>query len=85
MSPLHTYSFLPFIVIKICPTYYYHQIIDSNMSTIRVLEPLQQEILQLQTLEEAVGQTGSTVLSPKFNFQLDKRGLTTVHLNAITR
>jgi hypothetical protein len=55
------------------------------MSTIRVLEPLQQEILQLQTLEEAVGQTGSTVLSPKFNFQLDKRGLTTVHLNAITR
>ena len=24
-------------------------------------------------------------LSPKFSFQLDKRGLTTIHLNAITR
>lgn len=62
-------------------------IIDSNMSTIRLLEPIEQEIIQLTAIEdsEAANPNAGTSLSPKFNFQLDKRNLTTVHLNAITR
>jgi len=62
-------------------------IIDSNMSTIRLLEPIEQEINQLTAMEdsEAVNPNAGSSLSPKFNFQLDKRNLTTVHLNAITR
>lgn len=65
-------------------------IVDSNASTIRILEPLAQEIEQLVAMEEAQAAqiaSGSAALtmSPKFNFQLDKRNLTAVHLNAIAR
>lgn len=54
-------------------------LIDTNMSTIRILEPLNEEIQHIKQLEE------SDVGCPKFNFQLEKRHLSTVHLNCITR
>jgi paired amphipathic helix protein Sin3a len=80
-------------------------IIDSNMNTIRVLEPLAEEIAQLRGLETrgahtaqeeggAEGGNGTIKspsssshinLSPRFTFQLDKRHLSTVNLNAISR
>jgi paired amphipathic helix protein Sin3a len=68
-------------------------IIDSNMCTIRVLEPIAEEIKNLRQLEESAGTAGghqsgnSSVAAalPKFSFQLEKRNLSTVHLNAITR
>lgn len=63
------------------------------MSTIRVLEPLEQELAQLAALEEAQasriagigGSISSLRVAPRFSLQLDKRGLSTIHLNAITR
>ncbi|CAM9105712.1 unnamed protein product, partial [Ectocarpus fasciculatus] len=54
-------------------------LIDTNMSTIRILEPLNDEIQHIKQLEE------SDAGCPKFNFQLEKRHLSTVHLNCITR
>lgn len=54
-------------------------LIDTNMSTIRILEPLNEEIQHIKQLEE------SDAGCPKFNFQLEKRHLSTVHLNCITR
>ena len=69
-------------------------IIDSNMCTIRVLEPIAEEIKHLRQLEDSASNSGSNSLGnpsnvsaalPKFSFQLEKRNLSTVHLNAITR
>lgn len=58
-------------------------IIDSNTCTIRVLEPIAEEIAHLRVLEEAHANSQGTF--PRFNFQLERRNLSTVHLNAITR
>jgi len=58
-------------------------IIDSNTCTIRVLEPIAEEIANLRVLEEAHANSQGTF--PRFNFQLERRNLSTVHLNAITR
>lgn len=55
-------------------------VIDSNTATIRVLEPLADEIAQLKAQEdEGMG------VKPSFQYRLDKRTLGTIHLNAITR
>ena len=54
-------------------------IIDTNMSAIRILEPIAEEIGSLRLL------TDSERAAPRFSFQLEKRSLGTVHLNAITR
>jgi paired amphipathic helix protein Sin3a len=53
--------------------------IDSNMCTLTILEPLAEEIQALRTLEESESRI------PKFTFQLEKRNLGTIHLNAISR
>ena len=58
-------------------------IIDSNTCTIRVLEPIAEEITNLKILEEAHSNAQGSF--PRFNFQLERRNLSTVHLNAITR
>lgn len=55
-------------------------IIDSNMCTIRMLEPIAEEISNIKALEDA-GDTSS----PRFSFQLEKRNLSTIHLNSIAR
>ena len=55
------------------------QIIDTNASAIRALEPIAEEILALDQLEALSGQASS------FKLQLEKRNLSTIHLNAITR
>ena len=73
-------------------------VIDSNMCTIRVLEPLAEEIATLKSIETiprgtlhgdaATGQTqgsASTSIAPRFSFQLEKRHLSTIHLNSIAR
>lgn len=73
-------------------------VIDSNMCTIRVLEPLAEEIATLKAVEtiprgalngEANGgqQAGanSASIAPRFSFQLEKRHLSTIHLNSIAR
>jgi paired amphipathic helix protein Sin3a len=52
------------------------------VSAIRILEPIAEEILNLSKLEE---NQSSAPNNPKFNFTLEKRNLSTVHLNAITR
>lgn len=70
--------------LKIC-SYFRGQIIDSNMSTIRVLEPIAEEIVLLGALEEAEGGAGAGAGSPKFSFQLERRNLSVSHLNSITR
>ena len=54
-------------------------IIDTNTSAIRILEPIAEEIGSLRLL------TDSERAAPRFSFQLEKRSLGTVHLNAITR
>ena len=54
-------------------------LIDTNMSTIRMLEPLNEEIQHIRQMEEKDGG------QPRFNFQLEKRHLSTIHLNCITR
>jgi paired amphipathic helix protein Sin3a len=56
-------------------------IIDSNMSTIRVLEPLAEEINSLKAA--SARRDGSA--GPRFSLQLEKRQLSTIHLNAISR
>lgn len=59
-------------------------VIDSNMSTIRILEPLEQEILQLKNLANKKDSSASSA-GPRFSLQLEKRHLSTIHLNAIAR
>jgi hypothetical protein len=54
-------------------------IIDTNASAIRMLEPIADEIATLRKLVD------NERAAPRFSFQLDKRQLGTVHLNAITR
>lgn len=54
-------------------------LIDTNLSTIRMLEPLCEEIQHIKQLEES--ETGG----PKFNFQLEKRHLSPIHINCISR
>lgn len=58
-------------------------IIDSNACTIRVLEPLAEEIAQLRAMEESHAQNHT--MPPRFSFQLEKKSLTTVHLSCIAR
>ncbi len=74
-------------------------IIDSNMSTIRVLEPLAEEIGLWKaslgpnrdnkrdggTLTSPNNPHSALGLGPRFSLQLEKRQLTTIHLNAISR
>lgn len=68
-------------------------VIDSNMNTIRMLEPLAEEIANFRMVEEQQQQQatrnghGSShpIIAPRFSFQLEKRHLSTIHLNAITR
>jgi paired amphipathic helix protein Sin3a len=57
-------------------------IIDSNYCTIRILEPIAEEISNIKALEESGEANGST---PRFSLQLEKRNLSTVHLNSISR
>ena len=52
--------------------------IDSNLATIKILEPIAEEIENLRVLEE-------DGRSPKFNLQLEKRNLSVVHLSSIAR
>ena len=52
--------------------------IDSNLCTIKVLEPIAEEIENLRVLEE-------DGRSPKFNLQLENRNLSVVHLSSIAR
>lgn len=81
-------------------------VIDSNMCTIRVLEPLAEEILNMKQIETlprgaatanggvngdsaqssaaALG-ANSASIAPRFSFQLEKRHLSTIHLNSIAR
>lgn len=62
-------------------------IIDSNMSTIRMLEPLAEEIQSIKRIDEKSNRDGATpkILTPRFSLHLEKRQLSTIHLNAITR
>ncbi len=71
-------------------------IIDSNMSTIRILEPLAEEIASLKSLNAANnanqtngvknnGTATNNTIVPRFSLQLDKRHLSTIHLNSIAR
>ncbi len=78
-------------------------VIDSNMSAIRALEPLCEEIMTLRQVElsnpsssssyvggEQGSSNGATILTmgnlaPRFSFQLEKRHLSTIHLNSIAR
>ena len=53
------------------------------MSTIRILEPINEEIQNLRALEEA-GEQGLGA-APRFTLQLEKRHLSKIHLNAISR
>ena len=55
------------------------KIIETNMSTIRLLEPLAEEIANLRLVEDADG------VAPRFTLQLDKGALGVVHLNSISR
>lgn len=45
------------------------------------MEPIAEEIASISRLEDNSNAPGN----PKFNFSLEKRNLSTVHLNAITR
>lgn len=55
-------------------------IIDSNMCTIKLLEPIAEEIASLRSLEN---DRNSSVI--KFTFQLEKWNMGTIHLNSISR
>lgn len=56
-------------------------LIDSNTSTIRVLEPLAEEILKAKALNPK----NPSSLIPRFSLQLEERMLSTIHLNSISR
>ena len=60
------------------------QIIDSNMSTIRILEPIAAEVAELHAMEDSEAGNGLSHAT-KFSFQLEKRNFTAIHLNAISR
>src|SRR3546814_15289170 len=51
-------------------------IIDSNTSTLRAVELIADEIAALRDTEEATG------YAAKFQYQLDLRSLSTIHLNS---
>ena len=53
-------------------------VIESNLSALKVLEPIAEEILTMRALEEDARVS-------KFNFQLEKRNLSVIHLSAIAR
>ena len=56
-------------------------IIDSNHCTIRILEPIAEEIANMRNLEDReVGNAG-----PRFQLQLEKRNISCIHLNSISR
>jgi hypothetical protein len=55
-------------------------IIDSNMSTIRILEPIADEISEIQALESNSGHQNG-----RFSFQLESKNLSTIHINSISR
>jgi hypothetical protein len=55
-------------------------IIDSNMSTIRILEPIADEIAEIQALD-----SGSGHQNGRFSFQLESKNLSTIHINSISR
>ena len=57
-------------------------IIDSNMCTIRLLEPVAEEIKLLKMSDEA---DSAVVISSKINFQMDKKHLSAIHLFSIAR
>ena len=57
-------------------------IIDSNYCTMRILEPIAEEIANIKTLEERGDANGNT---PRFSLQLEKRNLSSIHLNSISR
>lgn len=59
------------------------KIIDSNLSAIRVLEPLAEEIAQIRAFEDDATNNGAS--APRFVLKLDKRGLSTTHISAIAR
>ena len=52
--------------------------IDSNLSTLKILEPIAEEIANIRTLEEGGA-------NPRINLQLEKRNLGVVHLSSIAR
>jgi len=52
--------------------------IESNLSTLKILEPIAEEIANLRSLEDD-GKVS------RFNFQLEKRNLSVIHLSAIAR
>ncbi len=58
-------------------------IIDGNYCTIRILEPIAEEISNMRSLEDNDNGNGSS--APRFQLQLEKRNLTCIHLNAISR
>lgn len=61
-------------------------IIDSNINTVRVLEPIAEEIASFEAIhrKKDKGDLANSALS-RISFQLDKRQLSTIHLNAISR
>ena len=56
-------------------------IIDSNYCTIRILEPIAEEIANMRSLEESQDSNAG----PRFQLQLEKRNISCIHLNAISR
>jgi len=56
-------------------------IIDSNYTTIRILEPLAEEIANMRSLEESQESNAG----PRFQLQLEKRNISCIHLNSISR
>ena len=52
--------------------------IESNLSALKILEPIAEEIANLRSLEDD-GKVS------RFNFQLEKRNLSVIHLSAIAR
>eukprot|EP00605_Chrysophyceae_sp_TOSAG23-4_P002229 GSChrysophyteH1.ASY1.ANO1.2472.1 assembled CDS len=56
-------------------------IIDSNYCTIRILEPIAEEIANMRSMED--NQDGNS--GPRFQLQLEKRNLSCIHLNSISR
>jgi len=65
-------------------------VIDSNMCAIRILEPLAEEIGNLKQIESQArnadgGEASGLSIAPRFSLQLEKRHLSTIHLNAIAR
>lgn len=70
-------------------------VIDSNMCTIRVLEPMAEEIKLIKGLADTIqanaqgtksaAASNTKLFNTKFNLQLDNRNISTIHLNAISR